>query len=344
MVFFRVDANQHIATGHLMRCISIAQCFLKHGETVKFLIADKQPIALLEKHGIEYVVLHSRWDSLDNEIDGVVKIIQQYNDPLFIIDTYSVTRKYTENIIPHCRCCYLGSKSEYMGKLYALINYSVSIDYAYYHATYSDETKLLLGPTYMPLRDEFLHKRSQTKTTKRCKILLTTGGSNPNHYIEKILRSIILSSSFPEINIVLVIGGMFENKEAMRLEFESYPNIKVYENVTSMAEIMYQCDFAVTANGSTVYELAACHIPAITFAMAKDQIHAAEKMNSLNAAKYSGVIFEDEESCINNIVSNVNVFIENPSIRKTIAENAGEIIDGRGCEHIYNALTNKSQI
>lgn len=338
MVFFRVDANQHIATGHLMRCISIAQCFLKHGETVEFLIADNHPIILLEKHGIEYIVLHSRWDDVDNEIDDVTKIIQQFNDPLLIIDTYSVNRKYTEKLIPYCKCCYLGSKSEYLGNLYALINYSVSIDYAFYHATYTDETKLLLGPTYMPLRDEFIQKLPQTKNENQCKVLLTTGGSNPNHYIEKILRSIMLSPIFPKINIALVIGGMFESKETIRHEFESYPNIIVYENVASMAEIMYQCDFAVTANGSTVYELAACHIPTITFAMAKDQVNAAEKMNSLKAAKYCGVIFEDEDKCIKNIVSNMSLFLENPSIRKTFAENASEVVDGHGCEHIYYAL------
>lgn len=72
--------------------------------------------------------------------------------------------------------------------------------------------------------------------------------------------------------------------------------------------------------------------------MAKDQVNAAEKMNSLKAAKYCGVIFEDEDKCIKNIVSNMSLFLENPSIRKTFAENASEVVDGHGCEHIYNAL------
>ena len=339
MVIFRVDANQYIATGHLMRCISIAQRFVAHGEFVKFLIADNNPAVILEKYGMDYEVLNTKWNVLDYEIVAVKEILQSYNKPLFIIDTYSVTPKYVESLIPYSKCCYLGGAQVYLGKLYALINYSVSVNRDFYAQNYGTDTKLILGPKYMPLREEFMGMHHKTIKTSRCNVLLTTGGSNPNQYIEKILRKIIQSDIFASIEINLILGGMFKNVESIRDEFGRHTNITMYENVESMAKIMSQCDLAITANGSTVYELAACNVPAITFAMAKDQIQSAEKLYTMHMTEYCGVIYDDENSCIEKIVDNLIIYIQSFERRQALASKAGSLIDGRGCEHIYEALT-----
>ena len=58
MVFFRADSNKQIASGHIMRCISIAQAFKDAGEDVTFLIADENPILMLERAEMKYHNLH----------------------------------------------------------------------------------------------------------------------------------------------------------------------------------------------------------------------------------------------------------------------------------------------
>lgn len=338
MIFFRADANQHIATGHIMRCISIAQRFKYHGHEVTFLIADNYPVSLLKKFGMDYHVLNSVWDNLDYETETIIDILKMYEKPLFIIDTYSVTRHYVESLIPFCKCCYLGSKHEYLGALYALINYSVSIDYGFYSSNYTRPTKMLLGPSFIPLREEFLRECEEIKSNKKCRVFLTTGGSNPNHYIEKILRQIVSDSIIKIIEVEVIAGRMFDDIEAIREGFEHFENIHIHENVKSMAEIMRFCDLAISANGSTVYELSACRVPVISFAMVKEQVNAAEKLSQMGLTEYCGEIYEDEETCIKRISEKLSQYVGSSQRRADLADKASSLIDGKGCERIYQSL------
>ncbi len=338
MIFFRADSNHQIATGHIMRCISIAQRFKMHGHSVRFFISDDNPIPLLEKVGMDYYVLNSAWNDLDYEIPLMRELLKGHDSDFLIIDTYSVTKRYVESLLSLCKCCYLGSKREYLGELFALINFSLSVDYGYYPTVYRGKTRLILGPSYIPLREEFLEGRKANVTNARCKVMLTTGGSNPNHYMEKILNQVIRNSIFNQIDIEVVIGNLFENVDDLKEKLIQYGNIHVNENVNSMAEIMYQCDLAVTANGSTVYELVASHVPSITFCLAKDQINTAEKMAAMGLTEYCGNISEEEVECLNKISEKLTLYVCSEQKRIDLAGNAAKIIDGNGGERLYQAL------
>ena len=46
-IYFRTDGNEEIATGHIMRCLSIARaCAALHAE-VCFLVSDEQSMTIL---------------------------------------------------------------------------------------------------------------------------------------------------------------------------------------------------------------------------------------------------------------------------------------------------------
>ena len=59
MIYFRADANEVIASGHIMRCITIALEFVKQEKEVTFLIADANPQILLERYKLSYRILNT---------------------------------------------------------------------------------------------------------------------------------------------------------------------------------------------------------------------------------------------------------------------------------------------
>ena len=61
MIGFRVDANEKIATGHLMRCIAIAKACEKRGEPVLFFLAEKKETGRLDALGFSYEILGTDW-------------------------------------------------------------------------------------------------------------------------------------------------------------------------------------------------------------------------------------------------------------------------------------------
>lgn len=78
--FFRTDANEEIATGHVMRCMTVGEELIKRGQQVKFLVSDMDSTKLLKDKNYEYTVLNSKWNFLDN-VDEInkMKIILQEN-------------------------------------------------------------------------------------------------------------------------------------------------------------------------------------------------------------------------------------------------------------------------
>lgn len=125
-VFFRADSNKNIASGHIMRCISIALELISRKQSVMFLIADQNPVEMLSRYKMPYMVLNSCWSDLSIEVGFVKEILKSNTLPVLIIDTYSVNKAYIEQLSEFAIICYLGSKKEDLGELDLLINYNLN--------------------------------------------------------------------------------------------------------------------------------------------------------------------------------------------------------------------------
>lgn len=334
MIYFRADSNSVIASGHIMRCLSIATYLKKQGAEVCFLTADHNPDTMLEKVGVDSLCLESQWDNLMSEVEKMKNILSKDSHSLLFIDTYQVSRAYVEALLPYTPICYLGSKREYLGKLQTIINYSTDIDYDFYRDNYSDvETKLLLGPKYAPLREEF-QNISEHASGKVGHILLTTGNTDQNNIVPKILSALSTEPYFKYIIIDVVVGAMFKNKEELLAEYKDCESVRLHQNVKSMSQLMLQSDLAIAANGTTVYELAASKVPAITFAMVAEQVPSATALSKLGAVNYCGESFSDETETVKRIVAATGRYVTNPDLLRQQVQKASAIIDGDGCKRI----------
>ena len=262
MIFFRADSNDIIASGHIMRCISLASYFKEMKFDVLFLIADNNAVPLLQEADMPFCILNSKWDNLLSELDIVIPILQNEVSPILIIDSYSVNKEYIEKVSLYAKVCYLGSKKEYLGDLDCLINYSTDIDELFYRVNYP-RTKLLLGPSYAPLRKEFQNVEEHYNKTD-IRILLTTGNSDPLNCTPKILQKLEEYKINEKCYIDVVIGQMFKNVDVMVSRFNNSKNINFYRG-TKLSLLMHNSSLAISANGTTVYELASSHVPIISF-------------------------------------------------------------------------------
>ena len=136
----------------------------------------------------------------------------------------------------------------------------------------------------------------------------------------------------------VVIGRMFENKEEIHLLFDWKPNVRLYENTSSMSLLMNECDLAISANGTTVYELSVMGVPTVSFAMVNEQLKSAEALSRLGAVDYCGRFYQDPEGCINTIIARVEHYMNHNSSLVALGQNARQIIDGYGCRRIVKSL------
>ncbi|SFB05685.1 UDP-2,4-diacetamido-2,4,6-trideoxy-beta-L-altropyranose hydrolase [Selenomonas ruminantium] len=336
MVFIRADSNPIIAGGHIMRCIAIANELKSVGVNVHFLIADENSIQPLEINGIAYTVLGTNWQDLNAEIEQVKNILRYENNPVLLIDTYMVQRTYIEQLRPYCKIGYLGSKKEYLGNLDFLINYSADMDYDFYNKYYKS-TKLLLGASYVPLRDEFKNINHRYKN-KIEHILITTGNTNKDNMIESIMGEIMPVIEENKIFVDVVLGRMFNDKQKFYDDYSFSPYVEIFENVNSMSELMNKCDLAITANGTTVYELAAVGVPMMSFAMVDEQTKNAKALEKLGVVDYCGCSYMNKMRCVENIKKRLEYFIGHNDELIRMARQAHRLVDGSGCKKIISAL------
>ena len=337
MVFFRADSNNVIAGGHIMRCLAIAKALKKTGEKLCFLIADENPAPVLSDAGIDYIVLHTDWQNLMTDVDQVKSLLKPETNPILLIDTYSITKEYVDELKPFAKLVYLGSKPEFLGDIDLLINYSTDIDYDFYQKNYSDRTTLLLGPAYAPLREEFQNAAKHYRE-KIQHILLTTGNTDRDHMVGGVLGALLPLIEGTEIVIDVIIGRMFDKKETLRKEYDNNQRVCFHENVKSMSSLMKDCDLAISANGTTVYELSAIGLPTITFAMVPEQIRSAEALSELGVVDYCGRSYEDQARCLKAIYNRVNYYMEHNDEMIKLAQRAHELIDGNGCQKIVDMI------
>ena len=337
MVFFRTDSNSVIAGGHIMRCMAIAKAIKNSGEKVCFLIADENPAPVLSDAGIDYIVLHTDWQDLMTDVDQVKSFLKKENNPILLIDTYSITKKYVDALKPFAKLVYLGSKAEFLGDLDLLINYSTDIDYGFYQRNYSERTTLLLGPAFAPLREEFQNADMHYgKKLKR--ILLTTGNTDRDHMVGGVLGVLLPLIEGTEIVIDVIIGRMFDEKESLRKKYDNNQHVCFHENVKSMSSLMKDCNLAISANGTTVYELSAIGLPSITFAIVPEQIRSAEALSELGVVDYCGRSYEDQARCLKAIYNRVSYYLEHNDEMIKLAQRAHELIDGNGCKKIVDMI------
>lgn len=345
LICFRTDGNSQIASGHLVRCFSIALACQRAGMEVCFLVSDKESSLLLKgllntvektdgnaANHIPVINLKSAaYNHLEQELPEIISLLSfpypaintfihdtnvTNKEIVYFIDSYYITDKYFSSLKPLVKTAYLDDLQLFDYPADLVINYDIIPDELMpsYRAAYQNAGKLLLGAAYTPLRPQFLNRQITIKT-KITDILITTGGSDPCHFCLDFARQILLihtgkscppSLSVPQIRDItfhLAVGKLNTDTQKLRQLAASLPLLQLHEAVSDMASLMEKCDLAVSAAGTTLYELCALGIPSVSFTMADNQIPSANAFHQERAIPYMGDIRNEPDKVFENVLS-----------------------------------------
>jgi len=330
-IAFRVDANQVIGMGHLIRCLSIAAQFSQNVCHQVFITADISAAEFIEDKGFSAICLNSRYDDLEAELERLIEVISQNQIEKLVIDSYFATEKYLRALSDVTKAIYIDDINGFVYPVSMLINYNIySEDFDYLKMQSRYNTKLLLGTKYTPLRAEFIGLSTNPHRETVRNILVTTGGSDNMDLGGKIAYDLL--GVFDDITVHLVVGKF---KEAFS---EDSKGLMIHRDVTKMAELMLSCDLAVTAGGSTMYELCACGIPSICYAFADNQLLGVQSFDKKKLITYAGDFRDSESDCLSSIITEVDSLRNNYAARKKRSILMRQLVDGKGAQRIAQAI------
>ena len=333
MILFRADGNPDIGTGHIMRCLSLADALQEQGGEITFITAESYFQRLIQTRGYPCTVLGTAYDRMEEELSIFLPIIERERPELVILDSYFVTPQYMEAVKRTVPLLYTDDLNLFDYPVDIVVNYNIYGP----DVPYPQNKMYLLGPQYAPLRKEF-QGLSQRNTKDRVEnVLVSTGGTDPYHVALHCAE--YLRKHLPRENMIFhfVLGAM--NRDIVQLEqiAEDFSFIKLHRQVTDMCSLMLQCDVAISAAGTTLYELCACGVPAVTYILADNQIQGAQMFQKAGLMPCAGDIRED--ACfLEHLFELLNSLADDFAQRQHIAEQMQGAVDGRGAARLAEAV------
>ena len=330
-LYIRTDMNEKIATGHMMRCLSVADSAREKGAECIFITADDSAASLISKRGYDNIVLGSEYDDMDGELEKIIPVMESRNIKRLLVDSYSVTENYFYKLGEHLDVYYIDDLNSFPYPVKGVINYSNYANDDFYPVRYPG-TKYYLGCGYAPLRDAFKNPEPKNITRNVKNILLMSGGSDPYGILPRIIES-IPAGKYETIN---VICGSYNNKLAeIKERFEGRKELHVYSRVEKIWQLYAEADIAVSAGGSTLYELASMGVPTVTYSFSDNQIHNVSSFDLDGLMPCAGDVRGG------NVPARVYSFIEkldSMDERLERSRRLQRLVDGKGADRLADVV------
>lgn len=329
-IFIRTDSSTMIGSGHLMRCLTLAEELREAGVSVNFICRDLPgnlaDIVLDRCFQVHYLPRSDQ--SADDHLEGYARWLgvswktdaEQTRNILdtqdcvdwLIVDHYALDVNW-EKSVKDCvkKIMVIDDLANRCHDCDILLDQNLTKNY---QSRYDDLVpaycKKLLGPRYALLRPEFHQARPEARVRDKIqRILVFFGGVDLSNETAKAIMA-IASLNKPDIISDVVVGKSNQRKEEIRALCSQYPNFNYYCQVNNMAELMLKADLAVGAGGATTWERCYLGLPAINIVIAKNQEEVSAALNEKgiinNLGCFSEVTVEMISSCINSFINDPN--------------------------------------
>ncbi|MDA8141181.1 MAG: UDP-2,4-diacetamido-2,4,6-trideoxy-beta-L-altropyranose hydrolase [Desulfobacteraceae bacterium] len=359
-VVFRTDASLAIGTGHVMRCLALAEALQRMDVRASFICRAHEGhlIELIQARGIQVFSLpeskknqsfesrlaHAEWLGCSWEEDKAetIRVLDNLRPTpdWLIIDHYAIDAQWEQCLRLYVHGIMaiddLADRSHHCDILLDQ-NLYFNAD-ARYAGLIPSSCLLLLGPRYALLRPEFKEARKNLRerngSVKR--ILIFFGGVD-QHNMSGMALEAIQSLNRQDIAVDLVVGRSNPHAEVLQSRCAQIPNTHFHLQVDNMAQLMATADLAIGAGGVASWERCCLGLPAIIISIARNQIAIAENVGRADLGIYLGpseIVSKDD------LVRSLTTLIGNAAIVKEISSNAMVYADGLGVSRVCEALNN----
>jgi len=339
-IVFRTDASQKIGSGHVMRCLTLAEKLKKNGSDIIFISrAHKGNLnEYIKKKGIDLVELpityettlpmieeergdYSDWLGVSAEQDytETIKAIGREMKDWLIIDHYAIDHKWEKALRPYAKkIMVIDDLANRLHDCDLLLdqNWFESKESRYNNLVPSSCIKML-GPKYLLLKPKFYkaskEKKSYSNELKH--LFVFFGGSDPHNLTGLTLKA-LSKSELIHLEIDVVVGSNNSRIDDIKELADIRPGTNLHIQIDNMEEVMARADLAIGSGGVNNWERLSFQIPSIVIISAENQretindlykhkyLYLLGDVNDITIDSFSTVLFE---KCINYICNTMHM-------------------------------------
>jgi UDP-2,4-diacetamido-2,4,6-trideoxy-beta-L-altropyranose hydrolase len=351
-IAFRTDASLQIGTGHVMRCLTLADALREQGAECQIVCREHEGHLMdhIRSRGYEVHALpkpsandlfesdlaHASWLGVNwsTDVQQTQQLLQNRKFDWLVVDHYGIDCRWELAMRSICKnIMVIDDLADRCHDCDLLLDQNiVHGDDAYQNLIHTHAVKML-GPEFALLRPEFSHwKKSslerRAKNNEIRTVLVTMGGVDQNNYTAQILKHLnnLMHTKIKEI--IVILGNTSPHiraveKQAQKMSIKTY----VKTNVSNMAEIMTNADLAIGAAGATTWERCCLGLPAIQFIIAENQ-----KEGAICLAKTGRAILVESVDELKHELVNVK------SLYSSMSRSASDLVPGDGTKKVITEI------
>ena len=355
---FRADASLQIGTGHVMRCITLADALHKRGAKSSFLCRPHSGhlLDLICQRGHTAIELgpadesftapakpaHAQWLGTEWALDAE-QTKQALSDQLvdwLVVDHYALDYRWEQDLAPYCaKLMVIDDLADRLHVCDLLLDQTFGRDAESYHTLVPADCRLLCGSQYALLRPEFaaLRKQSLQRRAKPTvkELLVNMGGVDKDNATARVLDELRGCTLPANCRITVVMGGAAPWLDEVKTKIQDMPwRTRILENVDNMAQLMANSDLAIGAAGATSWERCCLGLPSIVLTIAENQRLIMLQLSMADAVLEINFSSSNHDQQLNHAIEKCI----NPSELSKMSRIASNITDGEGAIRVQSIL------
>jgi UDP-2,4-diacetamido-2,4,6-trideoxy-beta-L-altropyranose hydrolase len=339
-ILFFADAGPRVGGGHVMRCLTLARALTDRGAECAF-VESRAAAPILRRFGWPAQTMLAISDAED--LPGLVTYAQdfavRFEADLIVVDHYqAAAAEETAMRGLHRLIAVVDDLADRRHVCDLLVDPGFGRHRADYLGLVRATCVTLIGPASALVRPEFalarpraLMRRASHGPVRRA--LISFGLTDVGGITRRAVAALLPGSG--DIRLDVVLGGAAPGLEDLRALADTDRRIHLHVNTQEMVTLTADCDIAVGAGGSSVWERACLGLPTITAILADNQAAMAARLADAGATlalDARAPTFEAE------LLAAWDQLIEDANLRWRLSQRSSEICDGRGAERVADAM------
>lgn len=355
-ILVRTDASNIIGTGHVVRCLTIADQLTKLGANVEFVCRTLAGnlITLISNKGYKVHELsitenqhQSQWlgSSIKEDYEQVLNTIQNLHFDWVIVDNYALDLEWENEIRKKiAKILVIDDLANRPHNCDILLdqNFLGDLTKSRYDQLVPRNCRKLLGPEYALLNTSYkeLRKSLTPKDGTLKKILVFLGGADLSNETSKVLEA-LSDQRFDSIKVTVILGKNHPNPLLVRDQANKRKNTEILENLPDLSAQMISADLMIGAGGTTTWERMCLGLPSIVMSIADNQKVINQALSQAGMTTYLGT---KEDVTIPQIKNAIITYLENPSQLREENLKITQLVDGEGAEIVGSILMSKGKL
>ena len=322
-VLFQTVGGETIGLGHVRRSLALGDALRALGADACFAVAgDRRAVDLIRVAGFEATLVAATPVRLPpTDVDAVV------------VDDYGISAQDLARLANERMVAVIDDLADRVLDVQMVINGSAGASALRYRV--GAQTRLLLGPHFIPLRAEFGEPPARTVSGAVKRLLLTVGGGNSGAMIERLMAT--ARQALPNAPIDVIVGPLATPAETLARVARTYESaVTLHEDPKDVRALMLAADLAISGGGQTLYELAATGTPTVGVRLADNQTLNLRNLQAEGTLRSVGDAADaDLETAL---TSALRTLADSRERRAEMSRRGRALVDGQGAARVAEAL------